>query len=137
MGLGFGDDAGLTDCPGFVGAPSDLFSPRHSSVISNCLGPGSVGVEERDPCGEASGRDERAGLGARIIGTELGRTLSAKDPSCVGELLLLESDGNGGCNTTQTCCPPAGGDDRLLPCFMAELRSGSGVLGFSSFSPTD
>ena len=67
-----------------------------------------------------------------MIGTELGRTLSARDPRWVGELLLLDSDGNGGCKTTQTCCPPLGGEERLLPCCKGVLRSGSGVSGFSA-----
>lgn len=136
--LGLWGDAGLAAGPGFAGSPSGV-SSRPSSDISNCLGPGSVGVEDRDPWGDERGRDERAGLGARMIGTELGRTLSARDPRWVGELALLDRDGNGGCNTTQTCCcPPPGGDEMLLllllPCFEGVPRSGSGFSGFSILS---
>lgn len=75
-----------------------------------------------------------------MMGTELGRTLSAKEPRCVGELLLFANDGSGGCSITQTCCcPPLGGDEillllLLLPCFKGEPRSGSGLSGFSKFS---
>lgn len=125
---------------GFPDSPSDvspwLSSTRASSDISICLRPGSVGVEDRDPWGEESGRAERAGLGARMIGTELGRTLSAREPRCVGELLLFAKDGSGGCSTTQTCCcPPLGGEEMLLvlllPCFEGELRPWSGLSGLS------
>ena len=134
--LGLGGDTGLTAGPGFVCSLSVASSPGPSSDISNCLGPGSVGVEDRDPCGDDRGRDERAGLGARMIGTVLGRTLSAKEPRLVGELLLLVSEGNGGCNTTQTCCcPPPGGDEMLLlPCLRGVGRSESGLSVFSSLS---
>lgn len=71
-----------------------------------------------------------------MIGTELGRTLSAREPRCVGELLLFAKDGSGGCSTTQTCCcPPLGGEAMLLvlllPCFEGELRPGSGLSGLS------
>lgn len=135
--LGLSGDvvAGFPDSSSHVS--SCLSSPGASSVISNCLGPGSVGVEDRDPWGEGSGRAERAGLGARMMGTELGRTLSAKEPRCVGELLLFANDGSGGCSTTQTCCcPPPGGEEMLLllACFEGELRSASGLSGLSSFS---
>ena len=106
-----------------------------SSGISNCLGPGFVGVKDPDPFCVESGLDERAGLGARIMGTELGRTLSDREPRCVGELFLLDSDGNGGCNTTQTCCPPVGGEVMLLPTFGDEGRSVSGITVFSDLSP--
>ena len=125
---------------GFPDSLSDVsawLSPTGaSSDISICLGPGSVGVEDRDPGGEESGRAERAGLGARMIGTELGRTLSANEPRCVGELLLFAKDGSGGWRTTQTCCcPPPGGEEMLLvlvlPCFEGELGPGSGLSGLS------
>ena len=138
--FGLSDDAvaGFPDSPSHV--PSCLSSPGASSVISNCLGPGSVGVEDRDSWGEESGRVERAGLGARMMGTELGRTLSAKDPRCVGELLLFANEGSGGCSTTQTCCcPPLGGEEMLLVvllllCFEGELRSEPDLSGLSNFS---
>ena len=134
--LGLGGDTGLTAGPGFVCSLSVASSPGPSSDFSNCLGPGSVGVEDRDPWGDERGRDERAGLGARMIGTVLGRTLSAKEPRLVGELLLLVSEGNGGCNTTQTCCfPPPGGDEMLLlPCLRGVGPSESGLSVFSSLS---
>lgn len=137
LGLSCDIVVGFSDSPSHVSAC--LSSPGASSVISNCLGPGSVGVEERDPWGDESGRAERAGLGARMMGTELGRTLSAREPRCVGELLLFANDGSGGCSTTQTCCcPPPGGEEMLLllvpPCLDGELRSGSGFTGLSNFS---
>ena len=73
-----------------------------------------------------------------MMGTELGRTLSAKEPRCVGELLLFANDGSGGCSTTQTCCPPLGGEEilllLLLPSLDGELRSGSGLSGLSNLS---
>lgn len=74
-----------------------------------------------------------------MIGTELGRTLSANEPRCVGELLLFAKDGSGGWSTTQTCwCPPLGGEEMLpvlvLPCFESELGPGSGLSGLFSFS---
>ena len=75
-----------------------------------------------------------------MIGTELGRTLSANEPRCVGELLLFAKDGSGGCSTTQTCCcPPLGGEEMLLvllplPCFEGELGPGSGLSGSFNFS---
>lgn len=128
----------------FPDSPSDvslwLLPTGASSDISTCLGPGSVGVEDRDLWGEESGRAERAGLGARMIGTELGRTLSANEPRCVGELLLFAKDGSGGCSTTQTCCcPPLGGEEMLLvllplPCIVGELGPGSGLSGSFIFS---
>ena len=49
-----------------------------------------------------------------MMGTELGRRLSAKEPRCVGELLLFANEGSGGCSTTQTCCcPPLGGEEYI------------------------
>lgn len=75
-----------------------------------------------------------------MMGTELGRTLSAKEPRCVGELLLFANEGSGGCSTTQTCCcPPLGGEEMLLVvlllCFEGELRSGPDLSdGLSNFS---
>ena len=54
-----------------------------------------------------------SGLGAKIIGTE-GRTLSANEPSCVGDPLRFPSDGKGGCSTTHTCCFPWGGGEVIL-----------------------
>ena len=76
------------------------------------------------------------GLGARIIGTEVGRTLSASDPSCAGELLRLLNEGSGGCSTTQTCWVE-GGDMTLgvtpevTLCVTAGVTHevGSGLLG--------
>ena len=133
-------------CVAVAGAPYSLLdvsawlSPTGaSSDISICLEPGSVGVEDRDPGGEESGRAERAGLGARMMGTELGRTLSANEPRCVGELLLFAKDGSGGWSTTQTCCcPPLGGEEMLLvlvlPCFEGELGLGPGFSGLSGLS---
>ena len=125
---------------GFPDSVSDVsawLSPtRASSAISFSLGPGSVGVEDRDPVGEGSGRAEMAGLGARMIGTELGRKFSANEPRCVGELLLFAKDGSGGWSTTQTCCcPPLGGEEMLLvlvlPWFEGELGAGAGLSGLS------
>ena len=100
--LALGEDADS----GFAGSTPPVSSPGPS--LDNCNGfeAGSVGVGDRKPSGDESGRDERAGLGAKMIGTELGRTLSAKEPRLVGELFLLDKEGNGGCNITHTCCCP-------------------------------
>ena len=71
------------------------------------------------------------------MGTELGRTLSAREPKCVGEVLRLANEGRGGCKTTQTCCcPPPGGEEMLLlVLFEGELCSLS-CLSWLSGLPT-
>lgn len=78
------------------------------------------------------------GLGARMIGTDAGLTLSASDPNCVGELLRLVSDGSGGCNTTQTCWVEGG--DMTLGVTLgvtACVTLGGGLFGrLFSFSDT-
>ena len=133
--LPLGEDADS----GFAGSTPAVSSPGPSLDNCSCFESGSVGVGDRKPRGDESGRDERAGLGAKMIGTELGRTLSAKEPRLVGELLLLDKEGNGGCNITHTCCCPLPWRDIALlftpaPCFRGEERSASGLSGFSSFS---
>lgn len=72
------------------------------------------------------------------MGTELGRTLSAKEPKCVGEVLRFVNEGRGGCKTTQTCCcPPPGGEEMLLLLLFwleGKLRSPSGLSWLSILS---
>ena len=138
--LALGDDASLAADPSFTDSQSHLSTRGSSLDSSNGLEVGSVDVEDREPWGNESGRDESAGLGASMIGTELGLTLSAKEPRLVGELLLLDKEGKGGCNTTQTCCCTLPWSDVILlftlpPCFTGtEERSISDLSGFSSLS---
>ena len=72
------------------------------------------------------------------MGTELGRTLSAKEPKCVGEVLRFVNEGRGGCKTTQTCCcPPPGGEEMLLLLLFwleGKLRSPFGLSWLSILS---
>ena len=72
------------------------------------------------------------------MGTELGRTSSAKEPKCVGEVLRFVNEGRGGCKTTQTCCcPPPGGEEMLLLLLFwlkGKLRSPSGLSWLSILS---
>ena len=93
---------------------------------------GVLGVPGGDAPGDASLEGVvNEGLGARMMGTEAGRTLSASEPSCVGELLRLLSEGSGGCSMTQTCCV-VGGDMTLGVAAGATLAVTGGLLGWLS-----